>query len=115
MFVATAVLSALLAAVLLLSARGKLVRDPAQLKVLSRVGFPEERIALLAVAEIAGAAGLVLGLFWWPVGVAAAIGVIAYFVGAVGSHLRVRDFQIVPPAVLLLVGVAALALRLGTA
>jgi hypothetical protein len=41
--------------------------------------------------------------------------VIAYFVGAVASHLRVRYRNIQPPAVLLLVGVAALVLRLVTA
>ena len=111
MFVATAIVSALLAAVLLVSARGKLVRDPAQMKTMAAVGFPEDKLWLLASAEIAGAAGLVAGLFWWPLGVAAAAGVIAYFVGAVASHLRVRDLKVPAPVVLMLVAVAALVLR----
>jgi hypothetical protein len=111
MFIASAVVSALLAAVLLLSGRGKLARDPAQMKTLGKDGFPEDKVWLLAAAEIAGAAGLVAGLFWWPLGIAAAAGVIAYFAGAVGSHLRVGDWQVTPPAVLLAAAVGALVLR----
>jgi hypothetical protein len=111
MFLATAIVSALLAAVLLVSARGKLVHDPAQLKTMARVGFPEDKLWMLAGAETAGAAGLVIGLFWWPLGIAAAAGVVAYFIGATGSHLRVRDWQITPPAALLGVAAAALVLR----
>jgi hypothetical protein len=111
MFIAAVVVTALLAAILLVSARGKLVRDPAQLKTMARVGFPEDRLWLLATAEAAGAAGMVIGLFWWPLGIAAAAGVVAYFVGATGAHLRVRDWQVIAPAVLLVAGLAALILR----
>jgi hypothetical protein len=31
-----------------------------------------DELGLLAAAEIAGAAGIVIGLFWWPIGVVAA-------------------------------------------
>jgi hypothetical protein len=102
------------AVLLLFSAGGKLAKQEAQLKTLRTVGFPVDKIWLLASAEIAGAAGLIIGLFWWPLGVAAAIGLILYFVGATGSHLRVRDPAWPPPAVLLVVSVAALVLRLAT-
>jgi uncharacterized membrane protein YphA (DoxX/SURF4 family) len=114
MFLATAIVSGLLAAVLLLSGRGKLVKDPQQLKTMSTVGFPEDRLWLLAAAETAGAVGVVAGLFWWPIGVAAAAGVILYFLGAVGAHLRVRDLNFAPALVLLMAGVAALVLRVLT-
>jgi uncharacterized membrane protein YphA (DoxX/SURF4 family) len=113
MFIATDVVSALLAALLVLSATGKLRRDPAQLKVMQTVGFPLDKLWLLATAELAGAAGLVIGLFWWPIGVAAAVGVVLYFIGAVGAHLRVRDSARVPAAPLVF-AIAALALRLTT-
>ncbi|MFE7773248.1 DoxX family protein [Streptomyces sp. NPDC057445] len=113
MFIATIVVSALLAALLVFSAVGKLRNDPAQLKVMETVGFPADRLWLLATAEIAGAVGLLAGLFWWPLGVAAAIGVTLYFIGAVGSHLRVRD-SATNAAVPLVLAVAALALRLAT-
>jgi hypothetical protein len=81
---------------------------------MSTVGFPEDRLWLLAAAETAGAVGVVAGLFWWPIGVAAAAGVILYFLGAVGAHLRVRDLNFAPALVLLMAGVAALILRVLT-
>jgi len=111
MYIAAIVVSALLAALLLVSARGKLVRDPVQMKTMARVGFPEERLWLLAAAETAGAVGLAIGLFWWPLGIAAAAGVVAYFVGATGAHLRVSDWQVTAPAALLAAALAALILR----
>lgn len=115
MFIATAIVSALLAAVLLGSGRAKLVRLEPLMESMATVGVPPDKLWLLAGAEIAGAVGLVGGLFWWPIGVAAAIGVALYFVGAVGSHLRVRDFKgIAPATVLLLVAIATLVLRLVT-
>lgn len=114
MFIATVVVSVLLAAVLVVSARGKLVRDSAQVATLARVGVSDRLLPLLATAEIAGALGLLAGLVWWPLGVAAAIGVVLYFVGAIGSHLRAGDRQIVPPLALMLFAGAALTLRLLT-
>lgn len=114
MFIATAVVTGLFAAVLLFSALGKLRKDAGQLATMKTIGFPEDKLWLLATAEIAAAVGLVVGLFWWPLGVAAAIGIILYFLGAVGAHLRAKDMNFAPAAVLLLIGVAALVLRLAT-
>ncbi len=67
---------------------------------------------LLAACEIAAAFGLVLGI-WWPIlGIAAAIGLVIYFVGAVISHVRVGDLKgIGPAAMLLTISAAALVLR----
>lgn len=50
-----------------------------------------------AALEIAGALGLLVGLAWWPLGVAAAAGVMLYFVGALGFHARARDTGSRPP------------------
>lgn len=114
MFVAAAIVSTLLALALLASGRGKLVRDPQVMQVMTRVGVPEDKLWLLATAEIAGAVGLVAGLFWWPVGVAAATGVTLYFLGAIASHLRVKDMDFTPALALFLAAVAALLLRAST-
>lgn len=111
MFIATVVVACLLAVGLIGSGRAKLVKDPAIMQNMAKVGVPENNVRLLAVAEIAGAIGLLVGLFWWPLGVAAAIGVILYFLGALAAHLRVRDRDVVPATVFLLVAVAALTLR----
>jgi uncharacterized membrane protein YphA (DoxX/SURF4 family) len=113
MFIAAAIVSSLLAVALVASGRGKLVKDPRQLKIMATVGFPADKLWLLATAEIAGALGIVVGLFWWPIGVAAAIGVILYFIGAIGSHIRVKD-NFVSALVVLLVAVAVLVLRAST-
>jgi hypothetical protein len=112
MFIATVIVSSLLAAGLLASAQAKLARKAAVMKTMVSVGVPEDKVWLLAVAEIAGALGLVAGLRLWPLGVAAAVGVVLYFVGAVSSHLRKYDFHVAPAFVLLLWSVAALVLRI---
>jgi uncharacterized membrane protein YphA (DoxX/SURF4 family) len=111
MFVATAIVSSLLALVLIASAGGKLAKSPQVATVMTTVGFPQDKLWLLAAAEIAGVVGLVIGLFWWPIGLAAAVGVILYFIGALGAHLRVKDKNFAGALVLLLAAVAALVLR----
>lgn len=66
--------------------------------------------------EIAGAAGIVLGLWVAPLGIAAAVGLVAYFVGAVAGHLRVRDLKnLAMPLPPLVLAIAVLVLRLTTA
>ncbi|MFI9383124.1 DoxX family protein [Kutzneria sp. NPDC052558] len=82
--------SLLLAGLLVPSARGKLARDERQVLGMRAVGFPVDKLWLLAAAECAAVAGLVVGLFWWPVRVAAAVGLIGYFVGALAYLLRAR-------------------------
>jgi DoxX-like family len=113
-FAVAAVVAAVLAAALLMSAGAKLARRANVMTGMAAVGVPADRVWMLAVLEIAGAAGLVAGLFWWPIGVAAAIGVVLYFVGAVLAHLRKRDPGFVPPSVILVVAVGTLVLRLAT-
>ena len=95
------VLVALMAA---FSGLGKIRRDPRQVKVIHRtVGVPLEYFPLLAVCEFAGALGLLAGMWRPKLGVAAAIGLVLYFVGAIVSHLRVGDFKGVGSAVFMLV------------
>jgi hypothetical protein len=45
----------------------------------------------LAACELAGALGLLAGIAWPPIGLAAALGLIFYFVGAIIAHLRAGD------------------------
>ncbi|MFZ2178049.1 MAG: DoxX family protein [Rhodococcus sp. (in: high G+C Gram-positive bacteria)] len=115
MFIATVIVTVLLAVALIGSAAGKLTRNAGILANMDKVQVPADRVPWLGYLEIAGALGLVAGLFWWPIGVAAAIGVILYFIGAVGAHIRAKDKELAPAAVLALVAVAALVLRILTA
>jgi uncharacterized membrane protein YhaH (DUF805 family) len=41
--------------------------------------------------ELAAVAGVVLGLFWWPLAVAAAIGVTLQMIAAIFLHARAKD------------------------
>lgn len=114
MFIADLIVSVLFAALLVVSASGKVRRDKAQVAVLERVGAVG-LIPMLAASELAGATGLAIGLAWWPIGVAAGGGLVLYFLGAAGAHLRVGDRAIAAPTVLLLVAVASIVLRLASA
>ena len=102
-----------LALQLVISAVAKLRRNPKVVKVIhEQVGVPMKYFALLAACEIAGAVGLVAGI-WWPlIGLAAWILVVLYFVAAIGSHLRVADVKgLGPAAFMLTLAAAALLLR----
>jgi uncharacterized membrane protein YphA (DoxX/SURF4 family) len=105
-----------LASIVLFSGIGKLRHDPRIVKVIHEVvGVPMKYLPLLAACEFAGVVGLVLGIWWPPLGAAAALGLVVYFVGAVVSHLRVGDAQGVGPAVfLLMVSAGALVMRILT-
>lgn len=113
MGIAYLAVSIVLAAMVAFSGIGKLRHDPHIVKVIHEtVGVPMKYFPLLAGCEIAGAVGLVLGI-WWPIlGIAAATGLVIYFLGAVVSHVRVGDLKgIGPAAMLLTVSAAALILR----
>jgi hypothetical protein len=101
-----------LALMLLASAYAKLTRDKRIVDGLPGLGVPLGLLPFLATCEIAGAAGLLVGLWYAPLGIAAAIGVVLYFIGAVGAHLRGRDFKGVPsPLVFLILAAGVLSLR----
>ncbi|MGH3486446.1 MAG: DoxX family protein [Actinopolymorphaceae bacterium] len=52
-------------------------------------------------------------MFFAPLGIAAAIGLVRYFVGAVGTRLHAREVKgTTAPAFLLIGSIAALVLRL---
>ena len=91
---------------------GKIRRDPLPVKVVHEtIGLPLEYFPLLAACEFAGAVGLVAGIWWPPIGIAAAIGLVLYFVGAIVSHLRVGDVKGIGSAAFML-ALAAIALAL---
>lgn len=116
MFIALIVASVLLAVVCVASASLKLRKDPRSVDAISgTVGVPARFLPVLAALEIAGAAGILIGLWLEPLGVAAAAGLVAYFVGAVIGHLRVGDTKgVTAPLVPLALSIAVLVLRLVT-
>jgi hypothetical protein len=115
-FAAAVIVSCLLAMALAISAIRKLSHRPEVVRTYARVGVPEARLYHLAIILLAGAAGLLAGLFWAPIGLAAAVGVVAYFLVAIAAHVRAGDQENLPtPLVIEGVALAALALRLASA
>lgn len=112
MFVAYAAVGILLALALSASATLTFTRNAAVTASMGKVGVPDSWFPWLASLKAAGAAGLVAGLVVPLIGLAAAVGVVLYFAGAVIFHIRVKDFEIAPPVVLALLAAAAFALRL---
>ncbi|MCF4120524.1 DoxX family protein [Antribacter sp. KLBMP9083] len=112
MLVASVVVSALLALVTFASGGNKIVRNKTFVTQLTGLGVPEKYIPVLGTLLVAGGAGLVLGIWWAPLGIAAAAALALYFLGAVVTHLRAGDTKgVVPVVVLTLLSAAALVLR----
>ncbi len=83
------------------------------LTTAAKVDVPQSWITVLGSLNAAAALGLLIGLIGVPlIGTAAAIGLVLYFVGAIVTHLRARDYSIGPAAAFLLLAVAALVLAL---
>lgn len=81
----------------------------------TRVGLPLSAMIPLGVLKVAGAVGLLVGIGMPAIGVAAAVGLVLYFVGALTAHVRVRWFSAMPyPGGFFLLAVAALTLRLAS-
>ncbi|MFF0629160.1 DoxX family protein [Streptomyces sp. NPDC004296] len=78
------------------------------------VGVPRSWLPWLGALKGTGAAGLLAGLLGVrPLGVAAAVGLVLFFVGAVVAHVRMRAYStMVGPAGYLGLAVASLALAL---
>jgi uncharacterized membrane protein YphA (DoxX/SURF4 family) len=116
-FIALVITTALLALIAVNSAVMKLRKNEQVLTTINgTVGVPMTVLPLLAGLEIAGAVGIVAGLWLEPLGIAAAAGLTAYFVGAVIGHLRVRDTKgVAMPLAPLALSVAVLVLRVVTA
>lgn len=80
----------------------------------AEVGVPRSWLPLLATVKVAGAVGLVVGLLAAPrLGIAAAVGLVAFYVGAIAAHLRARVlYNLAFPGLYLALAIASLVLAL---
>ena len=106
--------SVLLAAACLLPAAGKLLGHPKMRQSAAHFGIPWRKYQLIGAAELAAAAGVLIGLWWHPLGVAAAAGMVLLLLGAVLTHRRSADSgkEIAPAVASLAITVAYLAIAL---
>jgi hypothetical protein len=57
----------------------------------AELDLPESWLPMLGALKAAGAAGLLLGLLGVPfIGIAAAVGLVLFFTGAIAAHIRAR-------------------------
>jgi hypothetical protein len=106
--------SLLLAAVCLVPAVAKLRSHPQMLASASHLGIPWTRYQLIGFAELAAAAGVLAGMVWTPLGVAAASGMALLLMGALTAHHRAGDAleHAAPAVVALAISLAYLATAL---
>ena len=107
-------ISLLLAAACLLPAAGKLLSHPKMRQSAAHFGIPWPRYRLIGVAELAAAAGVLIGLWWPPIGVAAAAGMCLLLLGAVMTHRKAADSvkEMAPALLALAITLAYLAIAL---
>jgi uncharacterized membrane protein YphA (DoxX/SURF4 family) len=89
--VAVWVLTVLLTLLFLASAGMKLLGLERSIQNRDRFGMPPALWRTIGVLELAGVAGILIGLAVAPLGVAAGIGLALLMVGAIATRLRVRD------------------------
>jgi len=112
MFTAYIVVTVLAAAANAFSATLDFVRFKQIIINMARVGVPESWITILGILKAAGALGLLIGIGVPLIGIAAGVGLVLFFVAAIITHLRARDYSFGLAVIFLLLAVAALILRL---
>jgi uncharacterized membrane protein YphA (DoxX/SURF4 family) len=110
--IAAIVLSLVLAVAMLGSGVMKLLRNPRIVSSMEAVHVTPSQMTVLGLLEVAATVGLVVGLWWTPLAIAAAIGAVVYFGGAVIAHLRAHDRDLQGAVVLLVLAVATLVVLL---
>jgi hypothetical protein len=88
---ATVVVTLLLAALFTFSSSIKLLGVPKSLAIRDHLGVSPTQWRIIGGVELAGVAGVLVGLLWAPIGIAAAIGLALLSIGAVAFHLRASD------------------------
>jgi DoxX-like family len=79
---------------------------------MSRLGVPQTWLFSLGALKAAGALGLLVGIAVPPIGVAAAVGLVLFFVGAIMSAVRAHWYTHYYPVPYLLLAGSSLALQL---
>jgi uncharacterized membrane protein YphA (DoxX/SURF4 family) len=107
--------SLLLAVLCLLPAAGKLLGLPKMRQSAEHFGIGWPRYRLIGVAELAAAAGILIGLWWHPLGVAAAAGMALLLLGALITHRHAGDSAKEAAPALLALAIAVLYLAIALA
>ncbi|MGW3245528.1 DoxX family protein [Streptomyces sp. NPDC001070] len=114
MYIAAVILSSLLALVFLAAGAPKVQLKGAVPDGLIQKGLSSSLVRFVGLAEVAAAAGLGVGIWWQPLGIAAAAGTVVVLIGAICFHAKKGEYSdsatrnaAITPIVLLPVAVAA--------
>jgi hypothetical protein len=89
--VAKIVVTALLAALFAFAGLIKVLGVRQSLAIRDHLGVDPTQWRLIGLLELAGVAGVLVGLTWAPIGIAAAIGLTLLISGAIVFHVRASD------------------------
>ncbi len=89
--IATVVVTVLLAALFGFASAIKLLGVSQSLKTRDHLGVSPARWREIGLLELAGVIGVLAGLWWAPIGVAAAVGLALVAIGAITFHIRASD------------------------
>lgn len=113
MYTAAVILSVLLALVFLAAGAPKVRLTGDVPEGLIQKGLNAGLVRFIGIAEVAAAIGLGVGIWWQPLGIAAAIGTVVVLIGAIGFHVKKGEYSdsttrnaAITPIVLLPVAVA---------
>jgi hypothetical protein len=112
MYIAYIVITVLTIAYNVFGAVCDFIRYKPIVTAMEKAKVPVSWLPTLGWLKAAGALGLLVGFVLPPIGTAAAAGIVLFYVGAIITHLRVRDYSFGLAAVFLLLSVGALTLRL---
>jgi hypothetical protein len=111
MYTAYIIVTILTAAANIFSATLYFIRYEKILINMAKANVSESWVTILGILKAAGAVGLLTGIRVPLIGIAAAIGLVLFFIGAIITHLRAHDYSFGLAVVFLLLAVTALVLR----
>ena len=116
MHAAALVLSIVLGLAMLASGVMKLIRAPRIVSLMAAVHVTPPQLAVLGALQVASTIGLIAGIWFPPLAIAASIGLVLYFAGAIVAHIRAGDPAMQGAIAFLVLAIATMAtLFLGTA
>jgi hypothetical protein len=108
--IAALITSLILAVAMLASGVMKVIRAPRIVSMMGAVGVTPRQLPFLGALQIAAAIGLTAGIWFPALAIAATIGLVLYFAGAITAHVRAKDPAI--QGAILFVAVSAATLTL---
>lgn len=73
------------------SAISKLLKVPDVMAAMASVGVKPNQVPVLAILEIAGGIGVIVGIWNPGLGLISSVALSLYFLGAIGSHLKAKS------------------------